>query len=301
MTRSPRLRLFLLVGCALGCWLALSAAPAHAQESPLIVEGDQVTYDQAAQLVEATGNVRFRYRGIRLSADRVIFDLQREFLTAEGRVILIDASGREMRGVSLRYDVPLSLAEMRQAETVVDRLYIRSAHLQHRPGAISATETMLTPCDPARPVVRITAQRIEVRPGDRLIASRASLWVGSYRVFTLPVYTVSLRSSEETAESFPRIGYSGTDGFWAEYVHRYGLGVVRGALLTKYGTRSGLILRNSLTYRHAPFSIDLTVGRNQDEDLRVFDQAEVVISQAEQRLGGLPLLYTLELRSGWFE
>src|SRR4030067_473399 len=141
MTRSPRLRLFLVVGCVLGCWLALSAAPAHAQESPLIVEGDQVTYDQAAQLVEATGNVRFRYRGIRLSADRVIFDLQREFLTAEGRVILLDASGRAMRGVSLRYDVPLSLAEMRQAETVVDRLYIRSAHLQHRPGAISATET----------------------------------------------------------------------------------------------------------------------------------------------------------------
>jgi len=301
MNRVPRCRLVPLLGCLLGFWIAASAAPAHAQESPLIVEGDQVIYDQSAQLVEATGQVRLRYRGIRLTADRVVFDLQRESLTAEGHVVLVDPSGRELRGAALRYDVRLSLAEMTQAETVVDRLYIRSEHLQHGPGGLTATETMFTPCDPARPALRITARRIEVHPGDRLIASHASLWVGSYRLFTLPVYTVSLRTSGETAESSPRLGISGPDGLWAQYVYAYGLGTVRGALLAKYGTRSGLIVRTSLTYRPAPFSIDLTVGRNQDEELRIFDQAELVIGRDEQRLGALPLLYSLELRSGWFE
>ena len=295
------LRLPLLLACVLGFWLVVSETPAHAEEAPLVVEGDLVTYDQSAQLVEATGNVRLRYRGIRLSADRVVFDLQREFLTAEGRVVLIDASGRELRGTALRYDVRLSLAELRQAETVVDGVFIRSEQLQHRPGGITATDTMLTPCDPARPAVRITAQRIEVHPGDRLIASRASLWVGAYRVLTLPVYTVSLRSPEETGQSFPRIGYSGTDGFWAQYVYGYALGSVRGALLTKYGTRTGVIPRHSLTYRRAPFFADLTVGRNQDDDLRIFDQAELVVGQGDHSLGALPLLYTLELRSGWFD
>jgi lipopolysaccharide export system protein LptA len=303
MIRPLRFPLVLVVACVLGLW-TLMAAPAHAQEpqdSPLIVEGDQVTYDQDAQMVEATGQVRLRYRGIRLSADRVVFDLQREFLTAEGRVILVDVSGRELRGVALRYDVRLGLAEMRQAETVVDNLYVRSAALQQRPAVITATETMLTPCPPARPVVRITARRIEIHPGERAVATDASLWVGRYRLITLPVYTVSLRSAEETAQSFPRIGYSGTDGLWAQYVYGYSVGSVRGALLTKYGTRSGLIARNSLLYRRAPFSIDLTVGRNQDDDLRIFDQAEVVIAQTEQPLGALPVFYTLELRSGWFD
>jgi len=90
MNRVPRCRLVPLLGCLLGFWIAASAAPAHAQESPLIVEGDQVIYDQSAQLVEATGQVRLRYRGIRLTADRVVFDLQRESLTAEGHVVLVD-------------------------------------------------------------------------------------------------------------------------------------------------------------------------------------------------------------------
>lgn len=303
MRHPPRSLPFLILVGVLG-FLAVLAAPAWAQTSPdssLIVEGDQVTYDQEAQMVEATGHVRLRYRGFRLDADRAVFDLQRELLTAEGRVVLVDVSGRELRGVALRYDVRLGLAEMRQAETVVDNLYIRSAELQHRPAVITATDTMLTPCPPARPVVRITARRIEIIPGDRAVATHATLWVGPYRVITLPVYTVSLRSSDETAQSFPRVGYNGTDGLWAQYVFGYTVGPVRGRLLTKYGTRSGFIARNSLLYRAPPFSIDLTVGRNQDDDLRLFDQAEVVVAQAEQRLGALPVFYTLELRSGWFE
>jgi hypothetical protein len=303
MIRPPRFPLVLIVACVLGLW-ALLAAPARAQESQdslLIVEGDQVTYDQEAQMVEATGQVRLRYRGIRLEADRVVFDLQRELLTAEGHVLLVELSGRELRGIALRYDVRLGLAEMRQAEMVVDRLYIRSAELQHRAAVITATETMLTPCPPASPAVRITARRIEIHPGERAVATNASLWVGRYRVITVPVYTVSLRSTEDTAQSFPRIGYSGTDGLWAQYVYEYTAGPVRGALLTKYGIRSGLIARNSLRYRRAPFAIDLTVGRNQDDDMRIFDQAEVVLTQMEQPLGPLPALYTLELRSGWFD
>ncbi|HEY6103522.1 MAG TPA: hypothetical protein VI007_09900, partial [bacterium] len=303
MNGPPRLPLVLVAACALSVW-ALLVVPAHAQEpqdSPLVVEGDEVTYDQAAQLVEASGQVRLRYRGIRLEADRVVFDLQRELLTAVGHVVLVDVSGRELRGSALRYDVRLGLAEMRQAETVVDNLYIRSAELQNRAAAITATETMLTPCPPASPAVRITARRIEIHPGERAVATDASLWVGRYRVITLPVYTVSLRSTEGTAQSFPRIGYNGTDGLWAQYVFRYTVGSARGGLLTKYGTRSGLIARNSLLYRRPPFSIDLTVGRNQDDDLRIFDQAEVVVTQAEQRLGSLPVLYTLELRTGWFD
>jgi lipopolysaccharide export system protein LptA len=306
MTHSPRLRPPLasgfFVGLALSLILLAAVSRVDAQEQPLVVEGDQVTYDQEAQMVEAAGNVRLRYRGIRLDADRVMFDLQRELLTAEGHVVLVDPSGRELRGTALRYDVRLGLAEVRQAEMVVNSFYVRSEQLQSRPAAFTATEAMLTPCPPARPVVRITAQRLEFYPGDKFVATNASLWVGRYRLITLPVYTVSLRSGEETAESFsPRFGYSGADGLWGQYVFGYTVGSVRGRLLTKYGTRSGLIPRNSLTYSRAPLSIDLTIGRNQDDELRIFDQAEVSVAQAERPLGAFPAFYTLELRGGWFE
>jgi len=299
--RRPRLLFGFVVGCALSLVVLLPAPGASAQEPPLVVEGDMITYDQDTQVVEATGNVRLRFRGIRLTADHVVFDLQREFLTAEGRVVLVDPTGRELRGRALRYDLRLNLAEMQQAEALVDRFYIRAETLQRRPAVMTATGAMLTPCPPARPLLRVTAERIEITPGEELVASRASLWIGPYRVATLPVYRVSLRSGEESAQSFPRVGYNNVDGVWGQYVHGYHLGSVRGQLLTKYGTRSRLILRNSLIYGLGASSVDLTVGRNQDAENRIFDQAELRVTQPEQRIGTLPLLYTLELRGGWFE
>lgn len=300
MIRTAHFRGLLLIVLLVGLRLAIPV-PAQAQDTPLVVEGDVVTYDQGTQLVEATGHVRLHYRGIRLSADRATFDVQREFLTAEGDVLLVDATGRALRGAALRYDLRLGLADVQRAELTVERFFLRSEQLQVRPEVMTATETMLTPCDPARPVVRVTARRLELYPGDRFIATQASLWVGSVRIFTIPVYRVSLRSEEETAQNFPRLGYNETDGLWVQYVHGYPLGTVRGALLTKYGARTGLIVRNSLTYARPPLSFDLTAGRNQDDDLRIFDQVELTAALAAPSLAGWPVLSTLELRTGWFE
>ena len=277
-----------------------AGTPAAAQPAPLVVDGDQIVYDQSTQTVEAEGNVRLRYRGIRLSADRVVFDLAREQLTAEGRVVLIDAAGRELRGQRLTYDVRLQLAEVQRAQTIVDRIYVQSEHLRAEPSRILGTDTMVTPCDPARPAVRVTARQIEIIPGDRLTARRASLWVGRYRVLTLPVLTMSLRSSEETARSLPRIGYNTTDGLWTDYSYAYDPGSLPSALYVKYGTRTGVIVRHVTSYQRSPFALELTVGRNQDADMRIFDQAEAVLGMSEQRIGSLPLFGGASLRLGWF-
>src|SRR3990170_775349 len=279
----PRRLVFLVVLFGMGIVVA-AGTPAAAQPAPLVVDGDQIVYDQSTQTVEAEGNVRLRYRGIRLSADRVVFDLAREQLTAEGRVVLIDAAGRELRGQRLTYDVRLQLAEVQRAQTIVDRIYVQSEHLRAEPSRILGTDTMVTPCDPARPAVRVTARQIEIIPGDRLTARRASLWVGRYRVLTLPVLTMSLRSSEETARSLPRIGYNTTDGLWADYSYAYDPGSLPSALYVKYGTRTGVIVRHVTSYQRSPFALELTVGRNQDADMRIFDQAEAVLGMSEQRI-----------------
>ena len=123
------LAVLLLVGTAL---------PAHAQPAVLVVEADEVVFDQVAQRVEATGQVRLRYRGIVLTAGHAVFDLRAEQLSAEENVVLIDASGREFRGERLTYDVRLELAEIRRGETVVDDFTIPSERLRAQPLLITA-------------------------------------------------------------------------------------------------------------------------------------------------------------------
>ncbi|HET6780918.1 MAG TPA: LptA/OstA family protein, partial [bacterium] len=221
--------------CAL-IFLLIAAGSADGAEppSPLIVDADTVTYDQATQQVTATGNVRLTYKGIRLHADSVVFDLRAEQLTATGRVVLIDPQGRELRGETLTYDVRREQGVFTNTETVISKFFVRSAQVQTFGQRIVASDAMITTCDPDRPAYRITASRIEIIPGEQIIATQASLWIGSFRVFTLPVYTISLRSPEETARSFPSFGYNHVDGVWADYGYAYSLRSVSGRLYTKY-------------------------------------------------------------------
>src|SRR5712692_544392 len=84
--------------------LANVVHPTSAQESlPLIVDAQQVVYDDATQTVEATGNVSLSYRGIRVKADVVHVDLREERVEARGHVAIVDSVGREMRGDVLTY------------------------------------------------------------------------------------------------------------------------------------------------------------------------------------------------------
>lgn len=282
-------------------FLVILPPRAHAQPADALqVEADTVVYDRLQQQVEATGNVRLRYRGIVLRAEHAVFDLAQEKLTARGRVRLIDAQGRELRGEVITYDVRLSRAEVQRAEAIVDRVYIRSELVQAAPGRLIARSAMATTCRPANPCYRITAEEIEVIPGEEMTARRASLWIGSVRVLTLPVLKVSLRSGEDTARSLPRFGYSTNEGVWVDYLYGYQVGPLQGGLYAKYATLLGFIPRNSLRYAPPGFAIDLTVGRNQDAQARVFDQAEVVATVPSQpprtpglRLGG-------GVGTGWF-
>jgi lipopolysaccharide export system protein LptA len=276
-------------------------APAWSQPPPpLVVDADRISFDQLTQFVEAEGNVRLRYRGIRLSANFVRFNLRDEQLVAEGRVVLVDADGRELRGARIRYDVRLQLAEVEQAQGIVKNVYVRAARLQAQPQRVEAQDALVTTCDPAQPGYRITATHVELIPGEQLVAQQATLWIGRFRILTLPTLTISLRTSEETARSFPRFGYNHVDGLWGDYPYSYTAGPLDGLLYGKYGTLTGFIARNTLAYEQPSYSVSLTVGRNQNEDQLVFDQAEAVVATPALRLGSLPFFYGIAVRSGWF-
>lgn len=279
--------------------------PSTAQAQPadaLQVEADTVVYDQIAQRVEATGNVRLRYRGITLHAGEAVFDLAQEKLTARGRVRMIDARGRELRGEVITYDVRLALAEVQRAESIVDRVYVRSETLRATPQRITAQSATVTTCDPANPGYRITATEIEIIPGEELTARGAALWIGSVRVLTLPVLRLSLRRGEEeaTARSLPRFGYSTNEGIWVDYLYGYRLGSLQGGFYTKYAARLGFIPRNSLRYSTPAVALELTTGRNQDREARVFDQADVVVSVPPRPIGGSAFGLGASVGTGWF-
>lgn len=228
-------------GVALGLMLlalAVAVRPAAAQDQPIIVEADQIVYDQTQQRIDAAGNVRIRYRGVIIRADRATIDLAAQRLQATGNVVVTDERGQTLRGQTLTYDFQARRAELSPAATTVNGVNLRGERVVAEPSRILGTAATFTTCDPDQPAYRVTAREVEVVPGDRLIARQASLWLGSVRLFTLPQLTVSLRTAEATARSFPTGGYSPGEGFWVQYAWETPVGEGTGRLFGRLGTLS---------------------------------------------------------------
>ncbi len=197
--------------------LPLSPRAAAQQRPPIVVDADELTFDDATQILEMTGHVSLTYLGNRVKADFVRVFVREQRLEARGHVTIVDAAGREIHGEMLTYDARRQASELSSAETIVNGVYIRSNHLQVLPDRIVAGESYLTTCDPRRASFHVTASSIEVTPGKRVVANGATLWVGEFGLLSVPTLVVPLGSAQETAGSFPSLGYTNVDGLYVAY------------------------------------------------------------------------------------
>ncbi len=197
--------------------LPLSPRAAAQQRPPIVVDADELTFDDATQILEMAGHVSLTYLGNRVRADFVRVMVREQRLEARGHVTIVDAAGRVIRGETLTYDARQRVSELSAAETIVNGVYIRSDHLRVLPDRIVAGQSYLTTCDPRRPSFHVTASSIDVTPGERAVVNGATLWVGGFALPSVPTLVVSLRSAEETAGSFPSFGYTNVDGLYAAY------------------------------------------------------------------------------------
>ncbi|HEY0267463.1 MAG TPA: LPS assembly protein LptD [Rhizomicrobium sp.] len=97
--RPSAIRFAALAGCALLPLLAQAAqihAPAFhapAKDKPMLLQADEVVYDDEHKLVSAVGHVEINDDGRTLLADRVDYDQASDKVTASGHVSTIDAKG----------------------------------------------------------------------------------------------------------------------------------------------------------------------------------------------------------------
>jgi len=267
---------------------------------PITIEAEEITYDAATNVVTARGRVRVTHALFRLFADTMTFDLRTQVVT---RVRLIDAQGRELRGTRVVYAILRGEAIITLAETIVDRVYIRAERVQGNAVRLTVDEATITTCDPTRPLYRITARRVEIIPGEELVARDASIWLGSVRVLTLPTYRMSLR--EARGPRLPGVGSNPTDGLWIDYRYPYRLGDMAGELYGKYGQISGFFLLNTLSYDQPLWRLTLDTGRTQREDpnnvVHALTTAELAGSVKPWRVPGLPLFLSGRAAAGWFD
>jgi LPS-assembly protein len=196
--------------------LATSAAAqeaTRAQEAPVVprdggdivqpgdligFEADEMTYDDKAELVTATGNVRLNRDAWRLSADRIEYNRATGIVVAVGNVIVTDPEGNQALGE--RVELTDSLRD-----GVIDNVLLvlnDGGRLAAVEGArtsdvISMRRAVYSPCAvvdkqgcPHDPVWQVKALRISYnRSKHRLYYKAASLEMFGVPVFYLPTFS----------------------------------------------------------------------------------------------------------------
>lgn len=286
--------------------LLVGASRASAQPVPITVEADVITYDAAQQAVTAQGNVRVTFRRYRLTADAARMDLRTGVVAARGRVLLVDAQGRQLRGAALTYNSRTEQGVLEPVEGHFEqRVYLRGQRLEAAPALLVAHEATVTPCDPAQPLFRVVARRIEVVPDREVVAHDASLYLGARRLVTLPRYEISLQPPEVRTQ-FPGFGASAIEGLWADYRFPLRVGAAQGRVHLRAGTLTGLAGLATLTYQQPHYTASFRAGRTQTVDDRPsFDGlqyyvAEAQVATARARLAGLPLSWSATAAGGWY-
>jgi LPS-assembly protein len=287
----------------------LAAPAANAQQAPITVEADIITYDSARQVVTAEGNVRLTGRRYRIFADAARYDLRAQIAIATGRVRIIDDQGRELRGHSLTYNILTDEGILEPSEGIIDRerrIFMRADRVEFSPQRMVTHQSFVTTCEPERPLVHVTARRIEIVPEEALVAHDASVFLAGRRLYSTPRFVVSLVPGEEGV-LVPGFGYGGVDGFWVDYRARVRFADARGSLHTKYGTESGAFALLTLVHRDPAYTTALRLGRTQTRDdlegfnLMPFTVAEVQAESAPIRLAQTPFSWSVAGAAGWFD
>lgn len=188
--------------------VALALAPPP--ETPLTIEAARIEYLELEERVEASGNVRVTYGEDRLRADRITADLRTDEVLAEGDVSFTRGV-EEVRTARLRYRWETRQAQAEDATTVYRGVIVRARELEYRPGRAEAIASRFTTCDLEPPHYHISARRIVIFPGQRIVAHGASIYLLGTRIFYLPRFSRSLRRDENGGIGLPTVTINSRD------------------------------------------------------------------------------------------
>ncbi|MFH1768357.1 MAG: hypothetical protein ABH858_04260 [Candidatus Omnitrophota bacterium] len=196
--------------------ILLFSSSVFAQEKsiPVIIDGDEVVYNKAEEVITAKGNVVMKQEDTILECDEAIYDVNKGMVYVKGNFkikkgVVEQASGTE--GVydfnshtgevkNIRMESFPSFSEALEGEKISDNEYL----LRHG---------YITTCDLKDPHYRVVSNRIKIYPGDRVVARNVRFVVGKIPVFYTPYYSHSLKDKHSPVEVIP-----GKNKEWGQYV-----------------------------------------------------------------------------------
>jgi LPS-assembly protein len=233
-----------------GVAIAQAAEPAPAtppapQPTDQIVDfsADQVTYDDASDVVTATGDVRMSREGNYLASDQVVWDRKSGEVRAQGNVVLLTPQGDKLIGENVLLTDDFRDGTVQNLLVVLESGGRLAAARGRRTGDITTLENAIyTPCPvttpagcPRRPSWSITAARVVQDPThNRVTFQGGRLQLFGVSLPLLPIFKIGTGSEGYTGWLVPDISYSTKKGFELAAPYHMQMGPNRDLTLTPH-------------------------------------------------------------------
>ncbi len=180
-----------------------------AEKAPIVIEGDELYFNDSNGDLFARGNVVLTQDQTKVLGDSMRGNAKQNEIWIDDNATFTQP-GTRLVGTTTRYNYGTKTGTMQQASGKVDREIVAGEEIEFLPEKIVIHKGTETGCPAKVPDYHMSADRIEIWPGDKLIAYNAKFWIRDKIIFSMPKYQASLRKD---AESYmPRFGYSNQDG-----------------------------------------------------------------------------------------
>ena len=217
----------LVAGLLAFALLLTGFAPAEAAKKkkktppqPIEIVADEMYFSDKTGELFAKGNVVITQDKSKILADIIRGNDKETQVWVDGLARLTDPL-TNITGMKLRYHYGSQFGFMQDVQGKCDHDYISGKNVHYEQGKLTAYHATTTTC-PAKgvPDHRITARKIEIWPGDRMVAYDAKIWIKNFVLYSTPRYSRSLKDDET---EFPSFGYEDPDGFFIKQRLNYAL------------------------------------------------------------------------------
>lgn len=185
------LKQFILVLCFV--FLAGSTFAEEKKESPIIINGDNVEYSTDNKEVTATGNIEVIYKGSKLTCSRLKVNMQTKEGLAEGDARLEDEKGA-VTGEKIIYDFANKTGVILNADFRANPYFGKARKVEKvSDSEFIAKNGYFTTCSLDHPHYRFASKKINMFPGDKLLARQVTLYLGAVPLAYLPRYNYSMK------------------------------------------------------------------------------------------------------------
>lgn len=264
-------------------------------KAPIVIVGDDLSFNDLTGQVYAKGNVKITQDDAQILTDYMHGNTKENEVWIDGSANFLQPSiNLNLTGIGTQYNYQNQTGTMKDIYGIVGRERVTGKNMD----MLSSQEVILhngtmTTCPAKVPDYHISAERIEIWPGDKLIAYNPKFWIKDKLIFTLTKYQASLKKGDQQS-LFPRFGYNSKDGFSIRQYIEYPLSD-KVAVHTDidYYTRAGFKPQYGIIDRERNYSFGIVSGDYYDTDNAwIKKEPEFQFNYYGHRLANLPVSYT---------